>query len=104
MSNEVDRAAQILAAHRIKYDSLDQNTDSWYCEGCRTYYRTQEQGERHVAEILAAVVLGTTRTQQVVRGRTPAQVLAGLAARASGVDLGVALKDYIDPDAPTARQ
>ena len=47
----IDKLAGLLELHRVRYDSLSQDNDSWYCE-CNGYraYRTREQAVReHLA-------------------------------------------------------
>jgi hypothetical protein len=56
MSAIQQRIADVLAEHRAKYDSFDQNMDSWYCDGCPGYYRTRSDVEQHVAEKIAEAV------------------------------------------------
>jgi hypothetical protein len=48
----------LLGTHRAKYDSFDQNTDSWYCtcHGSRQY-RNQGEVEKHIAQQIHIKVL-----------------------------------------------
>ncbi len=47
----------ILVEHRVFYDSLDQNIDSWTCAGCKGIWkRTREQALEHVTELIEAEI------------------------------------------------
>ncbi len=53
MSTVQERIADVLSKHRVKYDSFDQSSDSWYCDGCFLYGRSRAHVEEHVADKLA---------------------------------------------------
>lgn len=67
----IETIAVVLGQHRAKYDSFDQNIDSWYCtcDGIRQYRSQAQVEQQHIASKIAeAVGVGPVRLENVKAG------------------------------------